>query len=109
MVRPILLSLREKRKEKLKVKGQPYSFSGNLASSGHEALSGEIRRRGEISAPVSMKTSPDNSGLLSPNDAILRTSNDSTMEELQGAIQAAIAYCKSSIATEDTEGKTVNL
>ncbi|PPD84004.1 hypothetical protein GOBAR_DD19050 [Gossypium barbadense] len=46
-------------------------------------------------APVSMRTSPTNSGLL------VSTTSDSTMEELQAAIQAAIAHCKNSIRGED--------
>ncbi|KAK6118898.1 hypothetical protein DH2020_047351 [Rehmannia glutinosa] len=63
----------------------------------------ELRgRRGEFSAPASMINSPTNSGLLvaSGNHTPTNTS-DSTMEELQAAIQAAIAHCKKSIATED--------
>ena len=61
----------------------------------------EVRgRRGEYSAPASMRTSPTNSGLLLATTA-LPPANDSTMEELQAAIQAAIAHCKNSIAKEE--------
>ncbi|KAK6130946.1 hypothetical protein DH2020_035308 [Rehmannia glutinosa] len=78
---------------------QPYSFSGNLKLKSKKELRG---RRGEFSAPASMINSPTNSGLLvaSGNHTPMNTS-DSTMEELQAAIQAAIAHCKKSIATED--------
>lgn len=79
---------------------QPYSYSGNLRVRKKKSL---MRgRRGEFSAPVSMRTSPANSGLLVASGAATPTTkSDSTMEELQAAIQAAIAHCKKSIAAED--------
>ncbi|KAH7567392.1 hypothetical protein JRO89_XS07G0064000 [Xanthoceras sorbifolium] len=56
-------------------------------------------RRGQFSAPASIRTSPTNSGLLLATTTTLPSStSDSTMEELQAAIQAAIAHCKNSIA-----------
>ncbi|KAL6995519.1 hypothetical protein U1Q18_005654 [Sarracenia purpurea var. burkii] len=97
MVRP-LLSFRLRRRENLQFRRQPYSFSGYLSPRGKKELRG---RRGELSAPASMRTSPTNSGLLVSTSGDVPTSTrDSTMEELQAAIQAAIAHCKNSIAME---------
>jgi len=95
MVQPLVL-FRGKR-EKVQFHGQAYSHSGNLIRKSKPELRG---RRGEFSAPASMRTSPSNSGLLLAT-AALPPSNDSTMEELQAAIQAAIAHCKNSIAKEE--------
>lgn len=58
-------------------------------------------RRGEYSAPASMRTSPTNSGILQLTASSLSPQTDSTMEDLQAAIQSAIAHCKNSIAKED--------
>ncbi|KAL5982442.1 hypothetical protein ACLOJK_016513 [Asimina triloba] len=96
--RPILF-FRGGEKEKQEVRQQQYSFSGNLNSRWRREWGG--RRGGEFSAPASMRTSPTNSGLLLATAAA--PSNDSTMEELQSAIQAAIAHCKNSIAAKDQE------
>ncbi|WJX09438.1 hypothetical protein P8452_00272 [Trifolium repens] len=52
------------------------------------------------SAPASMRTSPSNSGVLFPTTP-LTPASDSTMEELQAAIQAAITHCKNSYSKED--------
>ncbi|MED6192771.1 hypothetical protein PIB30_013406 [Stylosanthes scabra] len=79
------------------------SHSGNLMRKKKPELRG-IRRGECSSAPASMRASPTNSGfLLATASTTLPTSaaNDSTMEELQAAIQAAIAHCKNSIAKED--------
>ncbi|XP_047955587.1 BRI1 kinase inhibitor 1-like [Salvia hispanica] len=79
---------------------QPYSYSGNIRVRKRGSM---MRgRRGEFSAPASMRTSPGNSGLLVASGAATPTGkSDSTMEELQAAIQAAIAHCKKSHAVED--------
>ncbi|CAJ1973378.1 unnamed protein product [Sphenostylis stenocarpa] len=94
MVQPLVL-FRGKR-EKGQFHGQAYSHSGNLIRKSKPELRG---RRGEFSAPASMRTSPTNSGLLLATAAL--PASDSTMEELQAAIQAAIAHCKNSIAKEE--------
>ncbi|GAV82219.1 hypothetical protein CFOL_v3_25671, partial [Cephalotus follicularis] len=96
MVRP-LLSFKGRR-ENHEFRCQPYSYSGNLSMRSKQELRG---RRGESSAPASMRTSPTNSGLLLATATLPPATNDSTMEELQAAIQAAIAHCKNSIAVED--------
>lgn len=96
MVRPLMFF--KGRKENLQSHRQPYSFSGNLSWRNKQELRG---RRGEYSAPASMRTSPSNSGLLLATTALPSSTSDSTMEELQAAIQAAIAHCKNSIATEE--------
>lgn len=97
MVRPLLFF--RGRREKIQLRRQPYSFSGNLSFRGDKQ---ELRgRRGEYSAPASMRTSPTNSGLLVATAGIPSSTSDSTMEELQAAIQAAIAHCKNSIAVEE--------
>uniref|UniRef100_A0A5B6Z6V1 Putative BRI1 kinase inhibitor 1 n=1 Tax=Davidia involucrata TaxID=16924 RepID=A0A5B6Z6V1_DAVIN len=93
MVRP-LLSFRAGRRENMQLRGrQTYSFpAGNLSFK---------ELRGELSAPASIRTSPKNSGLLLATGTIPTSTSDSTMEELQAAIQAAIAHCKNSISMED--------
>ncbi|KAL5777818.1 hypothetical protein ACOSP7_010744 [Xanthoceras sorbifolium] len=93
MVRPLLF---RGRRENLHFHSQSYSFSGNLSFRNKQDLRG---RRGQFSAPASIRTSPTNSGLLLATTTTLPSStSDSTMEELQAAIQAAIAHCKNSIA-----------
>ncbi|XP_034676874.1 BRI1 kinase inhibitor 1 [Vitis riparia] len=96
MVRPLLFF--RGRRDNIKFRRQPYSFSGNLSLRGKQELRG---RRGEFSAPASMRTSPTNSGLLVATATLPSSTSDSTMEELQAAIQAAIAHCKNSIAVEE--------
>ncbi|KAI3972534.1 hypothetical protein MKX01_019192 [Papaver californicum] len=79
---------------------EPYSsFSGNLSLGGCDNnKKRESRgRRGEFSAPASMWTSPTNSGLLLTTPlGVHSSSSESSIEELQSAIQAAIAHCKNS-------------
>lgn len=104
MVRPLLFF--KGRRESIQLRRQPYSFSGVLSSENSMSISSNKRelrgRRGEYSAPASMRTSPSNSGLLVATAAANTTPSDSTLEELQAAIQAAIAHCKNSInAAED--------
>ncbi|GMN35204.1 hypothetical protein TIFTF001_005155 [Ficus carica] len=104
MVRPLLF-FRGRRRESstsFQLRRQPYSFSGILSSrnNSNKDLRGG-RRTGEYSAPASMRTSPSNSGLLVATATLPSSASDSTMEELQAAIQAAIAHCKNSIAAED--------
>ncbi|XP_065846976.1 BRI1 kinase inhibitor 1 [Euphorbia lathyris] len=99
MVRPLLF-FKGRRSENVQFhRQQPYnSFSGNLSWRSKPDLRG---RRGEFSAPASMRTSPTNSGHLVAKASMGSCGSDSTMEELQAAIQAAIAHCKNSIAAED--------
>ncbi|KAL0432489.1 UNVERIFIED_CONTAM: BRI1 kinase inhibitor 1 [Sesamum latifolium] len=97
LVKPFL-SLRNRNGNPPKHRQPPYSFSGNLQVRSKKELRG---RRGEFSAPASVRTSPTNSGLLVASGSVTPTKSDSTMEELQAAIQAAIAHCKKSIATDD--------
>ncbi|XP_055813492.1 probable membrane-associated kinase regulator 1 [Solanum dulcamara] len=76
-----------------------HSFSGNLRYP---------RRRSYVSScPSSMRSSPSHSGILSRSGFNTPTTNkattsgnssdSSTMEELQNAIQGAIAHCKNSM------------
>lgn len=114
MVRP-LLSFRNRERRRSSPsseKQQTYynSYSGNLSfrrKQEEEDYYGRSRRRGggEFSAPASMRTSPTNSGLLVAPSFSSTASHDSTMEELQAAIQAAIAHCKNSIAVEEDKIK----
>lgn len=99
MIRPLLL-FRGRRENGHHFQRQAYSFSGNLSfrSKQDQFIRG---RRGEFSAPASIRTSPTNSGLLVATTNISSSTSDSTMEELQAAIQAAIAHCKNSIAVEE--------
>ncbi|XWS25634.1 hypothetical protein CRYUN_Cryun27aG0084700 [Craigia yunnanensis] len=97
MVRPFLFF--RGRRDNLHLRHQAYSFSGNLSLRNKKQ---ELRgRRGEYSAPASMRTSPTNSGHLVATTGFPSSTSDSTMEELQAAIQAAIAHCKNSIGGED--------
>ncbi|CAL9095526.1 unnamed protein product [Musa textilis] len=64
------------------------------------------RKKGQLSAPASMMASPRNCGLLSASAMAFSSPNDSSMEELQSAIQAAIAHCKKSVATEEERCKS---
>ncbi|KAL7117081.1 hypothetical protein ACP275_03G048700 [Erythranthe tilingii] len=93
----------------------PYnSYSGNLrVRNKREFMRG--RRRGEFSAPASMRNSPTNSGrnlvaASGGSGTVTPTKSDSTMEELQAAIQAAIAHCKKSVhAPEEEEEDRIKL
>lgn len=78
--------------------GFSHSFSGNLRY--------PKRRSCVSSCPSSMRSSPSHSGILSRsgfagigggNAGGIYSSNSSTMEELQSAIQGAIAHCKNSM------------
>ncbi|KAK8696277.1 hypothetical protein V6N13_001413 [Hibiscus sabdariffa] len=101
MVRPLLL-FKGKRDKLHHVHRQAYSFSGNLGLRNKKEDDLKRGRRGEYSsAPASMRTSPTNSGLLVATTGFPSSTSDSTMEELQAAIQAAIAHCKNSIRGED--------
>ncbi|XP_073135165.1 BRI1 kinase inhibitor 1-like [Henckelia pumila] len=97
LIKP-LLSFRNRRMAPAQLHRQAYSFSGNLRVRNKKEIRG---KRGEFSAPASMRTSPTNSGLLVATGTATPTATDSTMEEVQAAIQSAIAHCKKSIATED--------
>ncbi|OAY50913.1 BRI1 kinase inhibitor 1 [Manihot esculenta] len=97
MVRP--LTFFKGKKENFNIQRKPHSFSGNSSLRNKQELRG---RKGGFSAPASMRTSPTNSGLLvATAPAVASPTSDSTMEELQAAIQAAIAHCKNSIAAEE--------
>lgn len=97
MVRPLLLFRGRRGEEGAQFRRQSHSFSGNVDG---RRKNPELRAP-QFSAPASMRTSPSNSGLLVPTTALTSsTSDQSTMEELQAAIQAAIAHCKNSIAAE---------
>ncbi|KAG8390002.1 hypothetical protein BUALT_Bualt01G0038000 [Buddleja alternifolia] len=93
LVKPYLSSLTNKRRDS--EFQHNYSFSGNLKLK-------KNKNRDFFSAPASMSVSPTNSGLLVASGNVTPTTkSDSTMEELQAAIQAAIAHCKKSIAKDD--------
>ncbi|GAA0139131.1 kinase modulator [Lithospermum erythrorhizon] len=113
MVRPFLSNLRygNKRDGNMgRFRRPSYSFSGNLSSlRGSDKKEIRGRRTGEhASAPASMWTSPTNSGHLvaTPGTSLMNSTSNSSMDELQSAIQAAIAHCKNSIAVEDGEIKS---
>nr|KYP67356.1 hypothetical protein KK1_013684 [Cajanus cajan] len=68
-----------------------HSFSGNLRYP---------RRRSCVSScPSSMRSSPNHSGVLSQK---VYCGDTSSMEELQSAIQGAIAHCKNSLIQNKT-------
>ncbi|OAY65999.1 putative BRI1 kinase inhibitor 1 [Ananas comosus] len=101
MVEPIrvFMSGDKDRRRDLRRGQRPHSFSGHLNPRDKEHSWRKKRRPGgQLSAPASMRTSPTNSGHLSATSLNMSSSDESTMEELQSAIQAAIAHCKNSIA-----------
>jgi hypothetical protein len=88
-------SVKERDKEKESYNGSSlsHSFSGNL-----------LYPRKKVSAsscPSSMRSSPNHSGILYrnglPGMAVNMVRDSSSMEELQSAIQGAIAHCKKSM------------
>ncbi|KAI3821123.1 hypothetical protein L1987_08680 [Smallanthus sonchifolius] len=101
MVKP-LLSFQKSTRSTTKYNHQSYSFSTNSLTKPPEMNKGG-KRRGQFSAPASMRTSPANSGILIASGSVspTKSTSESTMEELHAAIQAAIAHCKNSIAMED--------
>lgn len=82
---------------------RPHTFSASGPGAA-ATMERERRRQGRgrlSSAPASLRASPVNSGHLSVGGSLVKvstSSEESTMEELQSAIQAAIAHCKNSIA-----------
>ncbi|KAF9622503.1 hypothetical protein IFM89_031907 [Coptis chinensis] len=60
-----------------------------------------LGRRGGLSAPATMQTSPANTEFLTIDSFMTCQTSESSMEELQTAIQAAIAHCKNSSAIEN--------
>ncbi|PKU65023.1 putative membrane-associated kinase regulator 1 [Dendrobium catenatum] len=69
-----------------------HSFAGNLRS--------PYRMKSTASCPSSMRSSPSHSGLLCSDLLSAPNSSSSSMEELQSAIQAAIAHCKSTMVKQ---------
>ncbi|XP_073003852.1 BRI1 kinase inhibitor 1-like [Typha latifolia] len=100
MVEPLFFSKGEK--EKRDLRRRPYSFSGHSNPKERDKWA---KRRAQFSAPASMRTSPTNSGHLLATSINFSSSDESTMEELQSAIQAAIAHCKNSIAAKEEKCK----
>lgn len=102
LVRPLLMFSESKRsKTGYRIKPQPISHSGDLSFRAKQETRG---RKGEYSsAPASIRTSPQNSKIfLTSAKSVPSPMADSTLEELQSAIQAAIAHCKnSSLATDE--------
>uniref|UniRef100_A0A0E0M218 BRI1 kinase inhibitor 1 n=1 Tax=Oryza punctata TaxID=4537 RepID=A0A0E0M218_ORYPU len=91
------LGERERREQQRR---RPHSFSAHGPSALREQRERWRRRRGQLSsAPASLRASPANSGHLSVGGSVKvsTSSEESTMEELQSAIEAAIAHCKNSI------------
>ncbi|PUZ71011.1 hypothetical protein GQ55_2G280600 [Panicum hallii var. hallii] len=98
---------RQAERDRQEQRRRPHSFSGHGPGAAREMRERERwrRRRGQLSsAPASLRVSPANSGHLSVGGSVKvsTSSEESTMEELQSAIQAAIAHCKNSIATKQT-------
>ncbi|KAL8029983.1 hypothetical protein ABFX02_14G258000 [Erythranthe guttata] len=107
LIKPFLVSFRSSNNRRGNNSTKNFSFSGDIKAVRSKKGLLKRGRRGEYSsAPASMRTSPTNSGLLvqgangSGNITPTYNKSDSTMEELQAAIQAAIAHCKRSISTE---------
>lgn len=86
------------KRNSVEIRRKHYSFSGYFSP---RKIQEGRERRGIVSAPVSRWTSPRNSGPLVTNGSICSTKSDSTIDELQAAIQAAIAHCKNSISMDE--------
>ncbi|RLN33566.1 putative BRI1 kinase inhibitor 1 [Panicum miliaceum] len=105
---------RQAERDRREQRHRPHSFSGRGPGAAREMRERERwrRRRGQLSsAPASLRVSPANSGHLSVGGSVKvsTSSEESTMEELQSAIQAAIAHCKNSIsATKQTAAAGVD-
>ncbi|OVA10455.1 hypothetical protein BVC80_8983g27 [Macleaya cordata] len=97
MVRPLLFFRGRTKNCQLQMK--THSFSSNSNFKGKQEQS--IRRN---SAPASMQTSATNSGSLA-KVKFPSSIKDSSMEELQSAIEAAIAHCKSSSTAKEEKLK----
>lgn len=98
MVEPLLFFFNKDKESKRGVTPRRYSFSGH---SGYifAKEKWKKKRTAHSSVPASARTSPVNSGRLAGTPTVSFSSSDkSSMEELQSAIQAAIAHCKNSIA-----------
>ncbi|RWW37229.1 hypothetical protein BHE74_00057694 [Ensete ventricosum] len=93
------LFLHKGEKKKRDQRRRPCTFSGPPNHREREWW----RKKEQLSAPASMMASPRNSGLLSASAMAFSSPNDSSMEELQSAIQEAIAHCKKSVAMEEEE------
>ncbi|GAB2220171.1 hypothetical protein Drorol1_Dr00007814 [Drosera rotundifolia] len=80
------------------------SFSGNLGGPMTTTAANGSRRSSGWSCPSSTRSSPGHSGILSRTGFGGRTGpgDVSTMEELQSAIQGAIAHCKNSLMQNGT-------
>ncbi|XP_066399549.1 probable BRI1 kinase inhibitor 1 [Miscanthus floridulus] len=96
-------SRHQSERERREQRRRPHSFSGHGPGAAREMSERERwrRRRGQLSsAPASLRVSPANSGHLSVGRSVKvsTSSEESTMEELQSAIDAAIAHCKNSIS-----------
>ncbi|XP_062196235.1 probable BRI1 kinase inhibitor 1 [Phragmites australis] len=88
-------------KERRGLRRGPHSFTSGRGSTSSKRYKGRLS-----SAPASLRGSPANSGRLSVGESVKVStlSEVSTMEELQSAIQAAIAHCKNSIAVDKQQG-----
>ncbi|KAK9096903.1 hypothetical protein Sjap_022400 [Stephania japonica] len=96
-IRPVSLFGRRKKKSELREQVDDDSFSCN--SSLEEMQQWEDREMGFSAYPSPAK----NGSPFSPITLHSNNTSNSTMEELQSAIQAAILYCKNSVAKEDHE------
>lgn len=98
MVKPLF------KKEKIRVhdkKCYSSSYSGNVTPRNKQEMMKSWKLGQYSSAPTSMRSSPSNSGVLFPTTPLTTTASDSSMEELQAAIQAAIAHCKNSYSKDE--------
>lgn len=95
-----IFSNNRRERERRDLQKRPHSFSVP-----RERERWRRRTRGQRSAPASMRGSPSHSGHFSMGsiNKLSSSSDESTMEELQNAIEAAIAHCKSSIGTKGGE------
>ncbi|KAL6859097.1 hypothetical protein ACP4OV_018099 [Aristida adscensionis] len=95
-------------RERRDLRQRPQSFTTGHRGGGGGGGVPSKRHNGRLSsAPASLKGSPANSGRLCVGESSVKVSTSSevsTMEELQSAIQAAIAHCKNSVAVAKQAG-----
>ncbi|KAI3938127.1 hypothetical protein MKW98_018683 [Papaver atlanticum] len=99
MVRPLLF-FRGLSSKNCKLQTRPYSFSSSYPN----PKARKEDKDGRNSAPASFQTSnTSTTGPLQARDRFPTSVKDGSMDELQSAIEAAIAHCKNSSTTQ--EGK----
>lgn len=98
---------RKKTDRSSELRRRSHTFTSSRGGGSGNTPSSSKRHKGRLSsAPASLRGSPANSGHLSVAESVKTpTSSElNTMEELQSAVQAAIAHCKNSLTKQAAAG-----